>query len=53
VTFTTAGRTILVDRTTDFKASKCDDLRNGRSVDGDGVVQANGSIKATDLEVDK
>jgi hypothetical protein len=53
VTFSAAGRTISVDRETDFRHSRCDDLKDGRSVSGEGTVQANGSIKATDLEVDQ
>ena len=53
VTFTAGGRTISVDRSTSFKDSKCDDLRNGRSVDGEGDLQSNGTIKATRISVDK
>ncbi|HKB12659.1 MAG TPA: hypothetical protein VKD69_18480 [Vicinamibacterales bacterium] len=54
VTFTADGKLITVDNTTDFKhSSKCSDLMDGRSVDGAGIVQSNGSIKATDLEVKK
>jgi hypothetical protein len=43
--------TIVVDRSTDFKKSKCDDLRRGRDVSGAGMTQPNGTIKATDLRV--
>jgi len=42
-----------VNNRTDFTHSKCDDLKNGRSVDGEGDVQPNGTILATKLEVDK
>jgi len=53
VTFNADGRTIAVDNNTDFKKSKCDDVKNGRSVDGEGDVQPNGTIKATKIEVNK
>jgi len=53
VTFNAGGRTIAVDSDTDFKKSKCDDLKNDRSVDGEGDVQPNGTIKATKIEVNK
>jgi uncharacterized protein DUF5666 len=51
VTFTAGGNTISVDRSTEFKHSKCDDVKNGRSVDGEGDVQSSGTITATKLEV--
>jgi all-beta uncharacterized protein/BACON domain-containing protein len=53
VTFRADGRTIAVNNRTDFSHSKCDDLKNGRSVVGGGDVQANGTILATNLEVNK
>jgi len=51
VTITVGGMTIVVDRSTDFKKSKCDDLRAGRNVDGSGTTQTNGTIKATEIRV--
>jgi hypothetical protein len=51
VTFNAGGRTIAVDGATDFRQSDCGELRNGRSVSGTGVTQANGSVKATRIQV--
>jgi len=53
VTFKVDGATIAVDKSTDFKHSKCGDLKNGRDVTGNGDVQPNGTINATTLEVSK
>jgi hypothetical protein len=53
VTFSVGGTTILVDRSTDFKKSNCDDLRNGRDVEGAGTMQTNGSVKASEIRVRK
>jgi hypothetical protein len=52
VTFAIGIVRIVADDSTDFKG-KCGDLRNGRSVSGRGVLQLNGTIKATQLEVKK
>jgi hypothetical protein len=43
--------TIVVDSSTDFKKSRCSDLRGGRTVSGSGLTQPNGTIKATDIRV--
>jgi hypothetical protein len=51
VTITVRGMTIIVDRATDFKKSKCSDLRRGRDVSGSGMTQSNGTIKATEIRV--
>jgi Putative binding domain, N-terminal/Domain of unknown function (DUF5666) len=53
VTFTVQGMTIVTDHSTDFTKSKCGDLRRGRDVSGAGVTQSNGTIKATDLRVER
>jgi hypothetical protein len=53
VTLTVRSITIVTDRSTEFKKSKCDDLRRGRTVSGEGLTQANGTIKATELRVRK
>jgi hypothetical protein len=53
VTFIVLGPTfIVVDASTDFHKSKCGDLRNGRSASGQGVIQPNGTVKATQIETD-
>jgi hypothetical protein len=53
VTITVRGRTIVVDRSTDFKKSDCGDLRRGRDVEGTGTTQSNGTVKATEIRVRK
>jgi hypothetical protein len=53
VTISVRGVTIVVDGSTDFKKSDCQDLRPGRDVDGSGTPQSNGTIKATDIRVRK
>jgi len=53
VTITVLGMTIVVDRSTDIKGGNCDDLRRGRDVEGSGLAQPNGAIKATDIRVRK
>jgi Domain of unknown function (DUF5666) len=53
VTFRADGRTIAVDESTDFKHSKCTDLKNGRDVSGGGDVQPNGTVAAATIEVAK
>jgi hypothetical protein len=53
VTFTVRGMTIVTDRSTDYTKSKCSDLRRGRDVSGAGMAQSNGTIKATDVRIQK
>jgi hypothetical protein len=54
VRFIVSGPTVVVaDASTDFHKSKCSDLRNGRSASGQGVIQPNGTVKATQIETDK
>jgi hypothetical protein len=54
VTFTVGGTLIAADSSTDYnKKSECDDLRAGRTVSGEGITQANGTVKATKLDVKK
>jgi hypothetical protein len=53
VTITVRGRSIAVDRSTDFKKSDCGDLRRGRDVEGSGTPQSDGTIRATDIRVRK
>jgi len=50
LTFTIGDLTIVTDRATDYNKIKCGDLRPGRSVSGQGTTQANGTIKATDIQ---
>jgi hypothetical protein len=53
VRFFVSGATIVADPSTDFHKSKCGDLRDGRSASGQGVLQLNGIVKATQIETDK
>jgi hypothetical protein len=54
IRFTAGSATIVADDSTDFKKTKCGDLRSGRSsVTGTGVVQSSGVIKATEIVGDK
>jgi hypothetical protein len=52
VTFKAGSAAVVADNSTDFHKSKCSDIRNGRSVSGTGVVQTNGTVKATQIETD-
>ena len=52
-TFTAGGTSVVTDPSTDFKKSGCGDLRDGRGVSGKGIAQADGSVKATQIQVDK
>jgi hypothetical protein len=53
VRITVNGFTIDTDPSTDYKKSGCPDLRNGRSVSGEGMTQPDGTVKATQLQVKK
>jgi hypothetical protein len=53
VRFTAGSAVIVADDSTDFHKSKCRDLQNGRMASGKGIVQPNGTIKATQIETDK
>jgi hypothetical protein len=53
LTFKARSYTVVTDRSTDFKKSDCGDVRNGRGVSGSGVMQSNGTVRATKIEVDR
>ena len=53
VRFTVDGLTVETDLLTDFKKSNCGDLRDGRSVSGEGVTRSDGTIRATEIQVKK
>jgi hypothetical protein len=53
VSFNAGGFTVVADRGTDYKKSDCGDVRGGRRVSVDGLLQANGSVYATRIEVDR
>jgi hypothetical protein len=47
------GARVVADRSTDYKKSGCGDLRDGRGVSIKGVTQADGSVHADRIEVDR
>ena len=52
LSFTINGRTIVTEGSTNYpKKVKCGDVHNGQNATGEGDLQANGTIKATKLEV--
>jgi hypothetical protein len=53
VTFIARGVPIATDSSTDFRKGGCNDLRNGRDVSVEGVVQSNRTIRATTIEIRK
>ena len=54
MTFKVRNYTIVTDGSTDYsKKSDCSDLRNGRGVDGKGITQSNGTVRATKIGVDR
>jgi hypothetical protein len=54
VTFSSRGYTVSADGSTDYKKkSDCGDLREGRRISVQGVTQANGTVRARKIEVDK
>ena len=50
---TISGQTVVTDSSTDFHKSKCDDVKEGRSASGTGVVVPGGAIRATEFEAGK
>jgi len=53
VSFNAHGYTVVANGGTDYKKSNCGDVRDGRRVTVNGVVQPNGNVYATRLEVDR
>jgi len=53
VRFSVDGVTFETELFTDYKKSDCGDVRDGRSVSGEGVTRADGSVRATRIEVKK
>lgn len=52
LTFVVRATTVVGSASTRYD-KKCDDLRIGRQVEVDGVTQANGSVRATRVEIKK
>jgi hypothetical protein len=54
VSFSSRGYSVTADGSTDYKKkSECGDLREGRRVSVEGVTQANGTVRAKKIEVDR
>jgi len=53
ISFSAGGTRVVGDGSTDYKKSDCRDLRNGRDVSIKGVTQADGSVRADRIEVDR
>jgi hypothetical protein len=54
VAFSSGGYSVSADGSTDYKKkSDCGDLREGRRISVEGVTQANGTVRAKKIEVDR
>jgi hypothetical protein len=53
VSFGIDGKVVMTDSATDYSKGKCEDLRRGKDVRGSGVVQPNGSVRATSIRFEK
>jgi hypothetical protein len=51
VSFRVDGYSVTTDSSTTYRRSECRDLRGNAKVDGEGVMQSNGTVNATRLEV--
>ena len=53
VGFAVDGLVVVTDSSTEYSRGKCSDLRRGKSIRGTGVVQPNGSVRATSIRFEK
>jgi hypothetical protein len=54
LTFKVRSYTVVTDRSTDYsKKSDCGDVKNGREVNVAGVIQSNGTVRATKIGVNR
>lgn len=53
VTFTIRDTTVVANRSTEYKKSNCGDVKEGRTAAVDGVMIANGVVRAMTIVVDK
>ena len=44
---------VVTDNETNYDKGKCGDLRRGRNIRGSGLMQSNGTVKATDIRFSK
>ena len=51
--FTIGGRTVTTGATTQFKSAGCDGVMNGVTAEVAGVIQPDGTVRATRVDVDK
>ena len=52
LTFTVDGRTVTTDSSTEFKDGACGDVQNGTEVKVEGLRQPDGSVLASEVELD-
>jgi len=53
VGFSVDGMVVVTDEATDYSKGNCGDLRRGREIQGSGVMQPNGSVRATSIRFNK
>jgi hypothetical protein len=53
VAFVIEATKVVADSATDFKKGNCGDLRDGRDVSVTGTVQADHTMKAMQIEINK
>lgn len=52
-TFVLAGRTVTTDASTQFKGAACADVFNGLTIEVEGTIQADGTVRARKVTIDK
>jgi hypothetical protein len=53
VAFGVDSMVVITDSETDYAKGKCGDLRRGKDIRGSGLMQSNGTVKATDIRFSK
>jgi hypothetical protein len=53
IAFGVGGMAVFADSSTEYSRGKCTDMKRGRNISGSGVVQPNGTVKATDIRINK
>ena len=51
-TFVLAGRTVTTDASTQFKGAACADVFNGLTIEVEGTIQADGTVRARRVTID-
>lgn len=53
LTFAVSGHTVVADRNTEFKKDGCEALKNGITVQVRGTAQADGTVSASRIDIEK